>query len=187
MTIWWTINSTECELLARMKPGHDWSDLAHTHISKNPEPCLTWWPVFEWMALPCPHIFMENQKAETKHSCETKPWRTRLGWQSRCSGTSKPSLVAQLVKCLPAMQETLVQSLGWEDPLEKEKATHSSILAWRTPWTTVHGSQRVGHDWATFTFTFFSLSSLLFMERSFGFWHQLHLRKLSVNLCRRVN
>ena len=44
-------------------------------------------------------------------------------------------LVAQLVKNPPAMQETWVQSLGWEDPLEKGKATHSRILAWRTPWT----------------------------------------------------
>ena len=44
------------------------------------------------------------------------------------------SLVAQLVKNLPAMRETWVQSLGWEDPLEKGKATHSSILAWRIPW-----------------------------------------------------
>ena len=45
------------------------------------------------------------------------------------------SLVAHLVKNLPAMQETWVPSLGWEDPLVKGKATHSSILAWRTPWT----------------------------------------------------
>ena len=45
------------------------------------------------------------------------------------------SLVAQLVKNPPAMQETWVRSLGWEDPLEKGKATHSSILAWRIPWT----------------------------------------------------
>ena len=44
------------------------------------------------------------------------------------------SLVAQTVKCLPAMQETWVQSLGWEDPLEKEMATHSSTLAWKIPW-----------------------------------------------------
>ena len=62
-------------------------------------------------------------------------------------------LVAQLVKKLPAMQETWVQSLGQEDPLEKEMATHSSILAWRTPWTEepsglhiVHGVSRVEHD-----------------------------------------
>ena len=44
-------------------------------------------------------------------------------------------MVAQLVKNLPAMWETWVQSLGWEDPLEKGKATHSSNLAWRIPWT----------------------------------------------------
>ena len=50
----------------------------------------------------------------------------------------RASLVAQLVKNLPAMRETWVGSLGWEDPLEKGKATHSSILAWRIPWT-VHG------------------------------------------------
>ena len=46
-----------------------------------------------------------------------------------------PSLISQLVKNLPAMHETWVQSLGWENPLEKGKATHSSILAWRIPWT----------------------------------------------------
>ena len=45
------------------------------------------------------------------------------------------SLVAQRLKCLPAMQETCVRSLGQEDPLEKEMAAHSSILAWRIPWT----------------------------------------------------
>ena len=45
------------------------------------------------------------------------------------------SLVAQMVKHLPAMQETQVPSLSWEDPLEKEMATHSRILAWRLPWT----------------------------------------------------
>ena len=45
------------------------------------------------------------------------------------------SRVAQLVKNLPAIQETWARSLGWEDPLEKRKATHSSILAWRIPWT----------------------------------------------------
>ena len=57
------------------------------------------------------------------------------------------SLVAQLVKNLPAVQKTWVQSLGWEDPLEKEKATHSSILAWRIPWTIQPmGLQRVGLD-----------------------------------------
>ena len=55
-----------------------------------------------------------------------------IGYPLQCSWVS---LVAQLVKNPPAMQETLVQSLGWEDPLEKGVATHSSILAWRIPWT----------------------------------------------------
>ena len=66
---------------------------------------------------------------------------------------TQASLVAQPVKNLPATQENWVPSLGWEDPLEKGKAAHSSILAWRIPWTVQSmGSQRVGHDWATFTF-----------------------------------
>ena len=57
------------------------------------------------------------------------------------------SLIAQLVKNPPAMRETWVQSLGWEDPLEKGKATHSSILAWRIPRTVQStGLQRVGQD-----------------------------------------
>ena len=65
------------------------------------------------------------------------------------------SLVAQMVKHLPTVQKTRVQSLGWEDPLEKEMATHSSTLAWKIPWTEEPGrlqsmgSQRVRHDWAT--------------------------------------
>ena len=64
----------------------------------------------------------------------------------------RASLVAQLVKNPPAMRETWVQSLGWEDHLEKGKATHSSILAWRIPWTEEPGAlqslglQGVGHD-----------------------------------------
>ena len=60
--------------------------------------------------------------------------------------------MTQLVKNLPAMQETRVRSLGQEDPLEKRMATHSSILTWRIPWTEEPGgvqsmgSQRIGHD-----------------------------------------
>ena len=71
------------------------------------------------------------------HSIKSMPWA---------------SLVAQLKKNPPAMQETWVQSLGLEDPLDKEVATYSTILAWRTPWTEEPGglqsmeSQRVGYD-----------------------------------------
>ena len=63
------------------------------------------------------------------------------------------SLVAQLVKNPPAVQETCFRSLDWEDPLEKGTPPHSSILAWRIPWTVWSmRSLRVRHNWATFTF-----------------------------------
>ena len=74
-------------------------------------------------------------------------------------GIGNPSLVAQTVKHLSAMQETQVQSLGWEDPLEKEMAAHSSVLAWKIPWTAEPGRLRsMGSQSRTrlsdFTFTF---------------------------------
>ena len=68
---------------------------------------------------------------------------------------TRASLVAQMVKHLPTIRETQVRSLGREDPLEKEMATHSSILAWKIPWTEdpgrlqFMGLQKVRHDWAT--------------------------------------
>ena len=73
------------------------------------------------------------------------------------------SFVAQLVKNMPAMQETRIWSLGWKDPLEKEMTIHSNILAWRIPWTEAPGGlqfmglQQVGHNWASNT-GFFSMS-----------------------------
>ena len=75
-------------------------------------------------------------------------------WPSNAGGTGLISgwEVAQMVKRLPTMQETWVQSLGQEDPLEKEMATHSSPPAWKIPWTEERGRlqsmglQRVGHD-----------------------------------------
>ena len=71
------------------------------------------------------------------------------------------SLMAQLVKNLPAMRETWVQSLGWDDPLKKRKAAHCSILAWRIPWTLQSmGSQRVRHIWVTFPFALMGLGEL---------------------------
>ena len=77
----------------------------------------------------------------------------RQGWKLHVTtGRIRVSLVVQRLKHLPKMQETWVQSLGQEDPLEKEMATHSSIFAWRIPWTEEPGrlhsteSQKVGHD-----------------------------------------
>ena len=67
-----------------------------------------------------------------------------IGYPLQYSWTS---LVAKLVENLPAIRETWVRSLDWEDPLGKGKVTHSSILAWRIPWTVYStGLQRVGHD-----------------------------------------
>ena len=88
----------------------------------------------------------------------TQPPREPRGHNLHCHSPNNldgASLVAQRVKCLPAMQETQVQSLGWEDPLEKEMATLSSTLAWKIPWMEEPGglqflgSQRVRHDWVT--------------------------------------
>ena len=90
------------------------------------------------------------------------------------------SLVAQTVKGLPTMWEPLVRSLGWEDPLGKEMATHSSILAWKIPWTEEPGwllsmgSQRVGHDWTTpLTTSFIVFSPLIPSLSLVSGYHQL--------------
>ena len=82
-----------------------------------------------------------------------------FGFWPRGMWNLRASLVAQMVKNLPTVQETWVPSLGWGDPLGEGMATHCSILAWRIPWTEEPGglqsmgSQRVRHDWATLTHT----------------------------------
>ena len=95
----------------------------------------------------------------------------------RVSSTAGASLVVQMVKRLPTMQETQVHSEGAEDPLEKGIVTHSNILAWRIPWTEEPGglqsmgSQRVRHDCATNTFTVFSASTQLSAFIFYSFIH----------------
>ena len=90
------------------------------------------------------------------------------------------SLVAQMVKRLSAMQETRVWSLGREDPLEKEVAIHSSILAWRIPWREEPGRlqsmgwQRVGHDWATSLSLIYLLASWWLEKRNTSKLRELH-------------
>ena len=122
-----------------------------------------------WPGLPCPPLGKSSWPRDWTHILYISP-----AFQADSSPTGQPgkyclyimllnavysiwttSLVAQSLKRLPAMSETQVQSLGREDPLEKEIATHSSILAWKISWTEQPcrlqsiGSQRVVHDWAT--------------------------------------
>ena len=84
----------------------------------------------------------------TYERCQKAPGRQKAGFP-----------VAQMVKNLPAMQETWIWSLGWEDPLEKGMATHSSILAWRIPWTEEPGGlQSMGSQTEKLIVSLFSLS-----------------------------
>ena len=123
-----TVQIVECSLLHR-RPK------AESPLSQGPQPAFV-----KIFYTPCVCVW-------THHS---KFLETYIN-----QGKYRASLVAQRLKRLPAMRETWVQSLGREDPLEKEMATHSSILAWRIPWTEEPGglqstgSQRVGHNWAT--------------------------------------
>ena len=104
------------------------------------------------------------------------------------------SLVAQRLKHLSAMQDTQVRSLGREDPLEKETATHSSILAWRIPWREEPGrlqsmgSQRVGHDWATSLHFTLHRSEISGWQNtawmySFPNWEPVHCSMSGSNCC----
>ena len=92
-------------------------------------------------------MVVREARAQSRKTCP----QYRGICRSQISGTLG-SLVAQMVKHLPTMWKTRVRSLGWEDPLEKEMAIHSSILAWKIPWTEEPGRlqfmglQTVGHD-----------------------------------------
>ena len=93
-----------------------------------------------------------------------EPGRLQFVGSLRVGHDWAASLVAQTVKNLPAVPDTHIRSLDWEDPLEKGVATHSSIVSWRIPWTVEPGelqsvgSQRVGDNWATKTFTYCTLN-----------------------------
>ena len=115
--------------------------LQGTSHGPGPEQALTSW----------------RSRSPTWRPCPQRSGQCPLWSQSLTAGASP---VTQTVKNLPAMQETQVQSLGQEDPLEKGIATHSSILAWRIPWTEEPGglqsmgSQRVRHDCVTNTLAY---------------------------------
>ena len=95
------------------------------------------------------NFLRERQDARCQWLLFQSIFKVSLWWES---DPEIWSYVAQMVKHLPAMRETWVRSLGWEDPLEKEMATHSSTLAWKIPWMEETGrlqsmgSRRVGHD-----------------------------------------
>ena len=95
------------------------------------------------------------------------------------------SLVAQLVKNMPAVQETCVQSLGWEDPLKKEMATHSSILVWEIPWTEERGGlQFMGSQksWTRLNNQMTTKTSSLFLCRIYCFLFPVHFADFAVQL-----
>ena len=131
-------------------------------MSKKQQPGIAtnWHSLIQQIAikyLPCAHLGFPNGSVGKESTCSAgdpslipgsgRSAREEIGYPLQYSWAS---LVAQLVKNAPAMQETWIWSLAWEDPLEKETATHSSILPWGIPRTVESmGSQRVGHDWAT--------------------------------------
>ena len=130
------------------------SILKSKDISLLTKACIVKAMFFSIVMYGCENWTIKKAEGQRIDASKLWCWRTllRVPWTARRSNQSILSLVAQSVKSLPAMQETQFQSLGWEDPLEKEMATHSSILAWRIPWTEETGglqslgSQRVRHN-----------------------------------------
>ena len=122
-------------------------------------------------------IFQSEKKRNLR---KLRWWRSsRLLFWLKASTLSgqRASLVARMVKNLSAMWETWVGSWGWENSLEKRTATHSSALAWKTPWTEEPGrlqsiaSQRVEHDWATNTLIFFLVITVLTQSPGWSLCH----------------
>ena len=105
-------------------------------------------PVTAYSSLHHPHSHLCTVYTTVSHSLTLKYSYLLFKYECElCFASDQAFLVAQLVKNLPATWETWARSLAWEDPLEKGKATHSSILPWRFPWTIQSmGSQRVGHN-----------------------------------------
>ena len=91
------------------------------------------WPLKEWHSLRTWHKWLEPNKSKMAEDLTaSRLWASEY---THCNTLAWVSLLARIVKNLPAMQETWVWSMGWEVPLEKGMATHYSILAWRIPWT----------------------------------------------------
>ena len=107
-------------------------------------------PAYFMVQLPYPYMTTGKTIALTRRTFVNKVMSLLFNMLSRF--VIQAAWVAQMVKHLPTVEETRVQSLGWEDPLRKEMAAHSSTLAWKIPWTEERGrlqsmgSQRVRHD-----------------------------------------
>ena len=134
----WTEEPGKLQSMGSQRVRHDWMTNTFTSLSR----CI-------WLLFCKKYYLMFIPKMASLCFINTKMNPTALLlWAS---------VVVQMVKNLPAMQEMWVWSLGGEDPLEREIATHSSILAWEIPWTEEPGglqSPRVRHKWATNTFIF---------------------------------
>ena len=134
--------------------------------------------------------------------CSPKLNRTHMyvsrSWVKLCyiHNSRTASLVAQTVKYLPAVWKTQVRSLGWEDPLVKELATHSSTLAWKIPWTKEPGrlqsmgSQRVGHDWVTslYIVEYYFILQVPFYILYYDYLHYFAVRKeWNTDICNKMD
>ena len=129
-----------------------------SHLKQKLFP-VTFWP---WMSFVA--IFASLQKLVKARNLRQSSTRCLKGTFNKKRRQREDLLQWLRWQSLSAVQETWVWSLGQEDPLEKEMATHSSVLAWKIPWMEEPGrlqcvgSQRVRHNWATFTFTFKTLN-----------------------------
>ena len=137
--------------MGSLRVGHNWATFTCTHWRRNWQPTLAW---------RIPGI------GEPGGLPSMGSHRVGHNWCDLAAAAAhapRAFVVAQMVKILSVMQEVWVQSLSQEDPLEKGMANHSSILAWRIPWTEKPGglqsiwSQIVRHDWATNTYKFMTL------------------------------
>ena len=163
------------------------SSHAHSHVNSFPLfprvsshllilPLSIWAPVSSHMISSFILSFIHSLLTVLIHSVLHSCIYSKTLWSVHLPNSSWAFLVAQMVKDLPAMQETWVPSLGWEDPSKKGMATHSSILARGIPWTEELGglqslgSQRVRHDWVlALSFMCFLINS--FIHTSFDKFH----------------
>ena len=162
----WTEEPGRLQFMGSQRVGHDWAtSLSLSFLSwLNSLPVLTLHPLNSVVLK-----YKHDTHLHVRWHSELKPWKVMIQHATEpiiCPLFCIPSLVAQTVKNLLAVPETWVQSLGREDPLEKDMATHSSILVWRIPWTEEPGGlrsmvlQRVAHNQATNTFFYYVLPML---------------------------